>query len=105
MSKGKFPYKALSLSDREYAESLLDRIDAGEPVLYHKIKLKKNANGTFAEEGTEPWKRNDAAYKKWRENKERKRTRRAERKSKDKIIQGPLSTGPPTPINNQISDH
>ncbi|MGO7990416.1 hypothetical protein [Rhizobium leguminosarum] len=95
MRRGAKPYQKMSKEDRTYAGSLLKRLNAGEPATYNKVKLKKTDDGRIVEDGVEPWKRDDKAFKAWRDKKEKKRTRRAERRAAEKAAETPPSTGPP----------
>ncbi|MCX8279183.1 hypothetical protein OSJ77_03185 [Phyllobacterium sp. 0TCS1.6C] len=96
MSGGDRAYSSMSDSDTRYARQLLRRLEAGESVTYQKVKLKKNPDGSITEEGVESWERNEDAYRRWREQEDKKKQRRAARKTARPDTAANPSTGPPS---------
>lgn len=88
MVEGKGGYGADAQS---YARNLLRKMDAGAPVRYEKVNLKRNPDGTIEKLGTEPWEQKwtNEQFIKWRDA-------RARRRAKPKTKTTPnTQTGPP----------
>jgi hypothetical protein len=73
------------------ARSLLRKINAGAPVRYQKVNLKRNPDGTITELGTEPWdaKWTETRYLEWRDARKEKRRVKPKNDNTDNTQTGP----------------